>query len=173
MDNTPNNRVIFIAQYVNNSDLVYDTIERIKSAFQGVILIPVVVEGDIQFFYAKVDKTPTEGVNVITNTNNSPPSADKLNLFRITTNNIDYRVMNGWITKIMNILKINIERVKDIIANIIIYGPTQETWPKNGGKKRYLSSRKSHSSSRRRRSTKRRTTSRKQQKRRRGSRRAH
>lgn len=145
--------------------------DRIQTAFTNVNLIPVVVEDvNIQFFYAKVGIIPTEGVQVIKD--KEQPSSDKLNLFRIPTNDIDYRVMIARITEIMNILEIKIQGVKDVIANIIIYGPNQEKWPKNAGKKRYRSSRKS-SSSRRRRSTKRRTTSRKQQKRRRGSRRAH
>ncbi len=145
--------------------------DRIQTAFTNVNLIPVVVDGvNIQFFYAKVEIIPTEGVQVIKD--KEQPISDKLNLFRIPTNDINYRVMIARITEIMKILQIEIEGVTDVITKIILYGSDKENWPKDGGKKRYLSSRKS-SSSRRRRSTKRRTTSRKQQKRRRGSRRAH
>ena len=164
-------KVICIIKSGNFVYFVYDTIENIQKIFTGINLTPVVVEGvNIQLFYAEAAKIPTEGVNVIKD--KEPPSSDKLNLFRIPTNDIDLRDMIAKIAEIMNILEIEIQGVKDVITKIILHGSDKEKWPKGGGKKRYRSSRKT-SSSRRRRSTKRRTASHKQQKRRRGSRRAH
>ena len=165
-------KVICIIKSGNFAYFVYDTIKNIQKIFTGINPTPVVVDVvNTTLYYVTVEIIPTEGVQVIKDKEQS--SADKLNLFRIPTNDIDYRVMIARITEIMNKLELDIaiKIVKDI-ANIIIYGPDQVKWQKNGGKKRNLSSRKT-SSSRRRRSTKRRTTSRKQQKRRRGSRRAH
>ena len=165
-------KVICIINNGNFTYLVYDTIENIKNIFTDVNLTQVEVDDvNTTLYYVKVEIMPTEGVQVIDE--NQQPSSDKLKLFRIPTNDIDVRAaVIAKISEIMNILEIEIQGVKEVITNIILYGPEKEKWLKDGGKKRYRSSRKS-SSSRRRRSTKRRTTSRKQQKRRRGSRRAH
>ena len=168
----PETKVICIIDNGNFAYLVYDTIENIQKIFTGVNITPVVVDGVTTLYYVNVETIPTEGVQVIKYTVNEQPSSDKLNLFRIPTNDIGVREVIAKIAEIMNILEIKIQGVKEVITNIILYGPEKKKWPKDGGKKRYRSSRKS-SSSRRRRSTKRRTTSRKQQKRRRGSRRAH
>lgn len=165
-------KVICIIKSGDFDYFVYDTIGNIQKIFTGINLtqVDVVVDSvNIKFYYGNVKEIPTEGVQVIKD--NEPPSHDKLNLFSILTYDIDLKDMIARIAEIMKILNIEIQGVKDVITNIILYG-SKEKWPKDGGKKRYRSSRKS-SSSRRRRSTKRRTTSRKQQKRRRGSRRAH
>lgn len=165
-------KVICIIKSGNFAYFVYDTIENIQKIFTGINLTPVVVDGvNTTLYYVKVEIIPTEGVQVIKD--KEQPSSDKLNLFRIPTNDIDLRDMIAKIAEIMNILEIEIQGVKDVITKIILHGSDKEKWPKDGGKKRYRSSRKS-SSSRHRRSTKRRTTSRKQQKRRRATRsRAH
>ena len=170
----PETKVICIINNGNFAYLVYDTIENIQKIFTGVNITPVVVDGvNTTLYYVKVETLPTEGVQVIKDTVNEQPSSDKLNLFRITRNDVDYKDIIAKIAEIMNKLEIEIQSVKQAITNIILYGSDKEKWPKDGGKKRYRSSRKS-SSSRRRRSTKRRTTSRKQQKRRRATRsRAH
>ena len=167
-------KVICIIEIKNDTYLVYDTKKNIELAFGQVNFTEVNVDNvNTTLYHVMVGTMPTEGVQVIKDTVKEQPSSDKLNLFRITTNDIDLNAMTAKIAEIMNILEIKIQGVKEVITNIILYGPEKKNLPKDGGKKRYRSSRKS-SSSRRRRSTKRRTTSRKQQKRRRATRsRAH
>ena len=167
--------VTCIIECNNNTYMVYDTKKNIELAFGSVKFIEFTSNDGLTIYGVTVNTIPTErvqimGVNQLMDVN-QPMIPSKLHLFRIETNNVDYRKIIADVTQISNKLNIQINNIAEIIAKIITRDD-KEKWPKGGGKKRYRSSRKS-SSSRRRRSTKRRTTSRKQQKRRRSSRRAH
>ena len=96
-----NVNVTCIIEYNNNTYLVYDTKKNIGLAF-GQVNFNEFTDKDtgVTIYGVTVDTMPTEGVQIMDV--NQPMIPGKLHLFRIETNNVDYRKIIADVTQISN-----------------------------------------------------------------------